>query len=194
MPDIDNKKHVLIVGRTASGKDTLAEYLRECYHMTFVKSYTTRPRRTRDEDTHVFIDQKQADALRPDAAAYTKIGDYEYFATKQQVIDTDGYVIDPRGVASLCKNMPDTQFIVAYIVADADERREHAQQRGNKQTELQAFTAREQAEDDEFSSFENKPLDEFPENIVSVITLINDFDEMSLAYNAMVVAQTLDEV
>ena len=73
------RPRLLIIGRTASGKDTLADALRHAYGMTFVKSCTTRPRRTPDEDTHVFLTEQQAEPLVRDAVAYTRIGDYIYF-------------------------------------------------------------------------------------------------------------------
>ena len=43
---------VLIAGRTGAGKDTL---VKELINREFrgVKSYTTRPKRTPDEDTHI---------------------------------------------------------------------------------------------------------------------------------------------
>ena len=55
---------VLIVGRTASGKDTLREALERKYGWKFVKSYTTRKKRFEAEDTHVVVSQKHADNVR----------------------------------------------------------------------------------------------------------------------------------
>ena len=109
------RPRLLIIGRTASGKDTLADALRHAYGMTFVKSCTTRPRRTPDEDTHVFLTEQQAEPLVRDAVAYTRIGDYIYFTTAQQVMETEGYVIDPIGMRILCANMPNTRFVIAYV-------------------------------------------------------------------------------
>ena len=94
-------------------EDTLADALRHAYGMTFVKSCTTRPRRTPDEDTHVFLTEQQAEPLVRDAVAYTRIGDYIYFTTAQQVMETEGYVIDPIGMRILCANMPNTRFVIA---------------------------------------------------------------------------------
>ena len=54
---------LLIVGRTATGKDTLREALEKHANMTFVKSYATRPRRFENEDTHIFITKNEQKEL-----------------------------------------------------------------------------------------------------------------------------------
>ena len=51
-----NKEHtlLLVLGRTASGKDSLVNKLCERTNLKSVTSYTTRPRRTNEGDTHIF--------------------------------------------------------------------------------------------------------------------------------------------
>ena len=106
----------LVVGRTATGKDTLASILTYKYKWKFVKSMATRPKRYEDEDTHIFISEEQANTIPfEDRVAYTKIGDYQYFATKEQVQESDAYIIDPKGVKVLLEKMPEENFIIVYI-------------------------------------------------------------------------------
>lgn len=177
------RPRLLIIGRTASGKDTLADALRRAYGMTFVKSCTTRPRRTPGEDTHVFLTKRQAEPLARDAVAYTKIGDYIYFTTAQQVMETEGYVIDPIGMRMLCTNMPDTQFAIAYVHADDAQRRRHALQRGDAAREAVAFAKRDASEDAEFDRFERDiaayadgNTTALPPNVTNVIRIENGYD------------------
>jgi guanylate kinase len=183
----ERKTCLLIVGRTASGKDTLASAVHDRYGLTFVKSYTTRPKRYAGEDTHVFVTPDEAKPLLKDAVAYTKIGEYEYFATKQQVLASDGYIIDPRGVSELCKNMPETRFAIAYVRAAVTRRREAAMSRGDEETEDAAFVARERSEDAEFTRFEHA-LDMYadgdhaalPPNVTQACVIRNRYDKASL--------------
>lgn len=177
------RPRLLIIGRTASGKDTLADALRHAYGMTFVKSCTTRPRRTPDEDTHVFLTEQQAEPLVRDAVAYTRIGDYIYFTTAQQVMETEGYVIDPIGMRILCANMPNTRFVIAYVHADDTQRRQHAIQRGDAAREAAAFAERDASEDAEFDGFERDIADyangdttALPQNVTTVIRIENGYD------------------
>lgn len=109
---------VLIVGRTASGKDTLREALERKYGWKFVKSYTTRKKRFEDEDTHLFVSQQQADNVK-NKVAVTFVnngsGWDEYFATEEQVQEADAYIVDPVGMYLLCASMPYEHFVVVYV-------------------------------------------------------------------------------
>jgi len=186
------RPRLLIIGRTASGKDTLADALRRSCGMTFVKSCTTRPRRTPDEDTHIFLTERQAEPLVRDAVAYTKIGDYIYFTTAQQVMETEGYVIDPIGMRMLCGNMPDTPFVIAYVHADSAKRRQHALRRGDAAREAAAFAERDVSEDAEFDRFERDitaynagDATALPKNVITVISIENRYDE-SFPHDAVI--------
>lgn len=148
---------ILIVGRTASGKDSLAEILEEGHGMTQVLSYTTRPKRYDDEKTHVFITSEEAANIN-DKVAYTRIGEYEYFATKQQVEESDIYIIDPPGMEELFVKMPDTDFLVVQVDADRDIRMQRSvnRQDSSKSSEeaRRIFDERDKNEDKRFLDFE----------------------------------------
>lgn len=145
----------LLVGRSGRGKDHLQREL-ERRGLKSVKSYATRPKRYPTENTHIFINAADVDNY-PDKVAYTKIGNYEYFATKQQVKEADVYIIDPAGVDYLLKSMPDTVFHVVYITADSETARERAIARGkNAEKEAMIYDKRYQAEDAEFLEFEDR--------------------------------------
>ena len=51
-----NNEHVLlcVIGRTACGKDSLVNKLCERTGLKAITSYTTRPRRENEGDTHIF--------------------------------------------------------------------------------------------------------------------------------------------
>lgn len=147
----------LIMGRTGAGKDYLASKLRDAGLKT-VKSYTTRPRRSLDEDTHIFITKDEAKTYT-DRVAETVINGYEYFATREQVKQSDIYIIDPIGVETLVKTMPETTFHVIYVIADDMERRIHAVSRAtDKIAEEQVFDKRNESENEQFTAFEDKLL------------------------------------
>ena len=114
----------LIMGRTASGKDALADLLCDHYGFSRVVSCTDRPRRDGEGDTHRFMDADAVSAVlaaRPDpddpdaVVASTTVGRHRYFATRSQVEDASLYVIDPPGVERLARAMPQTLFQVVYL-------------------------------------------------------------------------------
>ena len=153
---MDKKTKLLIIGRTGSGKDTIAKYLCQKYNMTQLLSYSTRPKRTPDENTHAFITEEEAGQLT-DRIAETVINGYQYFATKQQLNENDIYIIDPNGLDYLlesCKN-DGYRFIIIYVSADTETRRKRATGRGDAEKEAQIFDKRNESEDEQFTRFEN---------------------------------------
>lgn len=94
---------ILLAGPSGCGKSTVAKILEEKYHLRSLKSFTTRPRRTPDEDTHTFIGEDVFKTYQywGDIIAETEINGYHYGATKKMADEADVYVIDPAGVESM---------------------------------------------------------------------------------------------
>lgn len=145
-------KILLIVGRTCTGKDTLAHELEKAGYVA-VKSYTTRPRRYDGEDTHIFITAKEAASI-VDKVATTTINGYEYFATRKQLEQCGLYIIDPNGLYELIRNCPDVEFLVVHVTADFNTSLEKAVIRSSNQHEAEIFKKRYASENTQFAAFE----------------------------------------
>ena len=91
----------LIIGRTASGKSSIANLVASEMKLSVLKSYTTRPMRPGEEhgSDHIFINEDEFQIYKNSIVAYTEINGYKYFCTKNQLMKADIYVIDPAGVA-----------------------------------------------------------------------------------------------
>lgn len=183
----------IIMGRTASGKDYFADLLKQ-KGLTGVKSRTTRPPRSDDENTHIFVSQDDA-GKTTDRVAYTKIGDYEYFATERDILGKDFYIVDPIGLESLAHNMPSIIFNVIYIEADREDRKRHfvARQSASKEDAEKLFDERDAAETEQFDKFEAKihalmqnkhaessdtqTAPDMPENIQCIHVFSNKFEK-----------------
>lgn len=150
---MENKIHTLIclMGRTASGKDTLARKLAERTGLKQIISYTTRPRRTNEGDTHIFISDEEYQSLEDSGqiAAFTQIGPYKYCCTIDQLYDNDIYVIDPVGVKSLRDlNLLNLRLVTVYINTPDEVRKERAlSKRGDDRL---TFVKRDMAEREQF--------------------------------------------
>ena len=108
----------LIIGRTASGKSSIAKAVCEKLGLNQVISYTTRPRRPKEKDCvdHIFITEEDVEKYKDDIAAYTEINGYKYFTTYDVLDKSDVYVIDPIGVDNLKLKCGDQyRFIEIYI-------------------------------------------------------------------------------
>lgn len=177
---------ILIVGKSASGKDTIAERL-EQHGLSSVISHTTRPRRN-DSDRHIFVSEEEADALWNEAVATTTINGFRYFATRDDVLASDIYVIDPAGLRELTGNMPDTDFMVCYLDADESRRREMAISRADdKDAAAEAFDSRDAEEKPVFDRFRQEALASeaglasgMPENVRVTAVFMNDYKTSTL--------------
>ena len=150
---------VLLVGKSGTGKTTIAERCGELYGLRQIQSYTTRPRRTPDETGHIFANERMFHSLG-NLVAYTKFNGYEYCATAQQVEDNDIYVIDPKGVEYFKEHYKGSkQPVIVYIVASKDPHKafnlcyERMKERGSS---IDEAVERAVFDNREFSGFEDK--------------------------------------
>ena len=128
---MQNKYIVLIVGKSGSGKSTICDRLEQEYGLKQVKSYTTRPRRSADENGHIFVSDKEFNALE-NICAYTFFNGHQYGATSEQVDNSDLYVIDPKGVEYFMKHYNGRKIpMVIYIDVDKRIRRKRMRERGD---------------------------------------------------------------
>lgn len=148
---------ILVVGRTASGKDTLAKML-EGVGFKSVLSYTTRPSRG-PEDRHIFITEEEASRYT-ERAAETVINGYQYFTTREQLADCDVYVIDPNGVRELLSKYSNMQFTIVYVLAGEEIRKSRYMSRQATKEVEEEFEKRNASEDAQFSDFEDWAWDQ----------------------------------
>lgn len=126
-----NNEHILlcILGRTACGKDSLVNKLCERTGLKQIISYTTRPRRENEGDTHIFVDEADFEQMNQAGvvAAFTQIGEYKYWTTIDQLENVDIYIIDYEGLKTLRKlNLPNIRLISVYINVPDNIREERA--------------------------------------------------------------------
>ena len=161
----------LIVGRTASGKSTLAKML-EDMGAKILKSYTTREQRNESDTDHIFITKEEAKTFK-NKVARTVINGNEYFATLEQLEDSDFYIIDPCGIETFLETMPDTKFEVIYVDTEKSLRKKRFMERGATEED---FLVRDNAENEKFTDFEIRMgiPNGFPVNISSVFVVNNN--------------------
>ncbi len=100
MRNHDKKVLTLLVGESGCGKTSIANFVAQNFDMKVLESYTTRPPRFEGEKGHIFISEEEFEALE-DKVAYTEFDGYKYCATKEQVENSDIYIIDPDGIETL---------------------------------------------------------------------------------------------
>ena len=147
-----NKKLFCIIGRTSSGKTSLAKEVAKQLNLKVVKSYTTRPLKPGEiekESDHYFISEEEYPNYKNDIVAYTEINGYRYFTTSKELSDADLYVIDPKGYFMLSGKissvecLKDTKLIPIYVTTSYDISKKRASARGD---DLKAWEERGKSE------------------------------------------------
>ena len=187
----------LFVGKSASGKTTIANLLEERHGLKQVSSYTTRPQRYEGEIGHVFINDEEFDKLGK-LAAYTEYNGFRYGTTFEVLDQCNIYVIDPPGVEALLKNMGeyDRQVCMIYFDAAVSTRIERMVDRGASDMEIVSRLHHDDTTEDwyrkldklewHYNNIENKQIqlhrinaNEDIENVLSqVLYYINENNEM----------------
>ena len=154
------KKLFCVMGRTCSGKTTLAKTVAATLHMKVLRSYTTRPMREEENEhtsDHIFISEDEVKLFEGKMAAYTEINGYKYFVTKDMIMEADIYVVDPNGYKMLGeyverKNMK-IKLVPIYIDVDVNDQERRYRARGNTRNE---FWERYKSEAEQFDKFEEE--------------------------------------
>lgn len=150
---MDNKEHTLlcVLGRTASGKDSLVNKLCERTGLKQLISYTTRERRINEDDTHIFVSQDEYQAMlaNGDVAVDTNIAGNYYWSTIEQLYESSIYIIDYIGYKKLKElNLPNLRLVSVYINVPDDVREYRALKK--RKDDRSKFRARDFAERNQF--------------------------------------------
>lgn len=159
MIDINKSKKktiITIIGRSGVGKDYIAKRLSTILDYPLVVSHTTRPMRSNETNgvEHWFDSKEEFQSVLDNQTviAYTKIGEYEYCATLEDIEDNCIYVIDYEGIKYLQEHFKDQiNLKIIYIYCDEYIRRARASTRSDFKI---AWEDRNRAEDEQFTEFE----------------------------------------
>lgn len=145
-----------ILGRTSSGKSEITKRVAEKLNMKVLKSYTTRKMRgneTENNADHIFIYPDDVEQYKNDMVAYTERVGYCSFATRQQVMESDFYIINPSGYYELKEKLEgnDVRIVSIYVTAPYSTISGRAKKRGDFDT----WKSNYDAETPEFEVFKN---------------------------------------
>jgi guanylate kinase len=152
---MENKEHVvmLFVGRTGSGKSSLIKKLSEKTGLRELCSYTTRQKRSESDNDHTFVsvDEYFRAKENGEIAIDGEIAGNYYYATIEQLYNSDLYTINPEALDRLLAlDLPDIRFVTVYISCPDKMCEERAMKRGD---DKHKFRIRSHSERQEFRKF-----------------------------------------
>ena len=182
--EVNNTLHTVycVLGRTSSGKSEIVKRASNQLNMVVLKSYTTRARReneTEEDSDHTFIHPDEVEKYKSDMVAYTNRVGYCSFATKQQLLESDFYIINPTGYYELklkTKDM-DIELVPIYVTVPYSVLVKRAKNRGSFESWKENYIN----EGEEFSQFEKSNLidyrilndGEIDDSVEKMIRIIN---------------------
>ena len=128
---------ILLIGESGSGKNTVQDNLEKLYGCVPLLSYTTRPKRTPNENTHTFVTMEEFEQIvkNETVVAFTNFDGNLYCATDKQLEQSDVYIIDVKGLQTLLdlkfEKAIDIPFVTVYLQVPEEERIKRMKKRGD---------------------------------------------------------------
>lgn len=122
----DRYGKILVMGRSQSGKTTIAKKLAELTGMILLKTSTDRPKRTPDEDTYHFYTPEEAAAIPADRKLFLTraVDGFERWTDRDDFLAAGIAVLDPTGAGPAVKLWQAQGYRVAILYCgEPDETR-----------------------------------------------------------------------
>lgn len=121
---MNDKPLYLIVGKSGTGKDTFVNLACYMWSMKKAMTATTRPKRSDDEDSHLFVDDEWFDRNKDDLVAYLSYDGYRYGCPRSEALEADFCIVDPQGAFDIKQNLPERECVAIKLEAPLDLRAE----------------------------------------------------------------------
>ena len=162
MAIILNKKVLVICGKTACGKTTIAKRIAEKY--SEVKSYTTRPKRKGETDEYVFVTKEEFDKMELENKFinvrdyHTEYGLWRYGTPLEVLLNSDNpmLILDEQGLENIQNKLGRENVISILIEADETTRLIRSLNR-DEATEQNTREIKRRIKDDDIK-FKNRSL------------------------------------
>lgn len=147
-------KPIILLGASASGKDTVAEEIVKMEPYVIKASLTTRPKRS-EKDRYHFMTEPEFRLMEGIGflAETAEYGGYKYGSLKEGYKPGTIHILTPHGLRSIKKSMPDFDFLSVYLMIDRRTRLIRALQRGD---DIETAYRRSLSDEGQFDGLEHE--------------------------------------
>lgn len=174
------KRMICMIGKSASGKDSIAAAIADADAFKLLIPCTTRPMRKGETDgvSYHFISEDERDQILAKTVFHTMEGDW-YYGFKDEKLDVDyDYiaVLNPAQVKEIKKRYEkDFHMVLLHIITDEEPRMLHAIKREMNGNQNYAELCRRFLADAADFKENNSPFAEAKEAADEYITVYNDY-------------------
>lgn len=181
-------KIICIMGKSASGKDTIAKALLRNSEMLLLTKCTTRPMRKEESELNPyhFVTEETVNDEMIGISFYERTDGGFYYGFMKQKLDNQDYiaVVDPSQVPELCRFYQGKEIILIIVETDEESRILHAINREEKNDKNYEELCRRIVADANDFSEDNETFKNACNSVSWVLRFYNDYqmtpDELSL--------------
>ena len=155
---------LILMGKTASGKNLVRDQLVEKYHFSPIITYTTRPMRKNEKQdvTYHFISDEEFkrkidEGFFAEWKSYITNEGVWYYGTALEDIenadDKSVIILTPQGYRDIKEKLPDKNIACIYLYENIDTMRKRLSKRGDDQKEVER---RIKSDLENFKNFESE--------------------------------------
>ena len=137
---------ILLAGARGAGKTTIAEKLCEKHGFSILPTYTTRRKRSENEQGHIFLTNEEFDKIPEDKRlAYTEHYGDRYCTTEEQLKNYNIFIIDLPGVRYFKREYKGQKPIYTiYLDISAEEQKRRLEERGETPENIIKYLKRDE--------------------------------------------------
>lgn len=135
-----------LIGKTASGKTTIKDYLIKNYNFSGITTYTTRPKRDVESDnTYHYISEKEFNekilqGFWAEWKKYNTVHGTWYYGTSKESLESssesDIIILTPDGARDVLKYQKDFDLKIVYIYSNYATIKKRLKKRGDDTVEI----------------------------------------------------------
>jgi guanylate kinase len=172
------KKRVILVGKSAAGKDHARKICQQWLGLSYQTSFTTRPPRWEETHGHdyYYIDKNEFESMIKHDVwyEYVMFNDWYYGTTREQFYTLNSvFVMTPAGLSHLSEKDREESLVI-YLDIDEEIRRNRMWERGGNADSVDRRIEADRVDFFEFNNYDEK-IEDYYYSILDIWLIVNKY-------------------